>query len=185
MKESISLIDKPTFLGSLALLLLVTIPLIIWPDQGKEYVGLARNFVVESFGVTYLMLGLGGFLFMLYVSFSDIGRIKLGEPGSEPEFKTSSWASMLFCAGIGVGIMVWAPIEWAYYYQAPPFLLEGGTAEAAKWASAYGIFHWGPVAWSIYLIPALPIAYFYHVRKNRKLKLSEAVAPLILSLIHI
>ncbi len=179
MKESISLIDKPTFLGSLALLLLVTIPLIIWPDQGKEYVGLARNFVVESFGVTYLMLGLGGFLFMLYVSFSDIGRIKLGEPGSEPEFKTSSWASMLFCAGIGVGIMVWAPIEWAYYYQAPPFLLEGGTAEAAKWASAYGIFHWGPVAWSIYLIPALPIAYFYHVRKNRKLKLSEAVAPLI------
>ncbi len=179
MKESIRLIDKPTFLGSLALLLLVTIPLIIWPDQGKEYVGLARNFVVESFGVTYLMLGLGGFIFMLYISFSDIGRIKLGDPGSEPEFKTSSWASMLFCAGIGVGIMVWAPIEWAYYYQAPPFLLEGGTAEAAKWASAYGIFHWGPVAWSIYLIPALPIAYFYHVRKNRKLKLSEAVAPLI------
>jgi len=179
MKESLKLIDKPTFLGSLALLLVVTIPLIIWPQEGAQTVRLARNFVVDNFGVAYLLLGLGAFAFMIYVTFSDIGRIKLGDPGSEPEFRTSSWASMLFCAGIGVGIMVWAPIEWAYYYQTPPFLVEGGTSEAVKWAAAYGIFHWGPIAWSLYLVPALPIAYFYHVRKNRKLKLSEAVAPVI------
>ena len=179
MKESLKLIDKPTFLGSLALLLVVTIPLIIWPQEGAQTVRLARNFVVDNFGVAYLLLGLGSFAFMIYVTFSDIGRIKLGDPGSEPEFRTSSWASMLFCAGIGVGIMVWAPIEWAYYYQTPPFLVEGGTSEAVKWAAAYGIFHWGPIAWSLYLVPALPIAYFYHVRKNRKLKLSEAVAPVI------
>ena len=179
MKESMKLIDKPTFFGSLALLLTVTIPLIIWPVEGGKYVLISRNFVVDNFGSAYLMLGLGAFLFMLYVVFSDLGRIKLGDPGSQPEFKTTSWASMLFCAGIGVGIMVWAPIEWAYYYQSPPFLIEGGSSEAMKWAAAYGIFHWGPIAWSIYLVPALPIAYFYHVRKNRKLKLSEAVAPLI------
>mgnify|MGYP000392105586 CR=1 FL=1 len=179
MKASLKLIDKPTFIGSLALLLLVTIPLIIWPVEGANWVKLARDFVVTHFGVAYLLLGIGAFIFMLYVSFSDIGKIQLGDPGSKPEFKTTSWASMLFCAGIGVGIMVWAPIEWAYYYQSPPFLLEGGTADAMKWAAAYGIFHWGPLAWSIYLVPALPIAYFYHVRKNRALKLSEALAPVI------
>ena len=179
IKESMKLIDKPTFAGSLALLLLVTVPLIIWPDEGALWVKIARDFVVTNLGVSYLVLGISAFLFMLYISFSDIGRIQLGEPGSEPEFKTASWAAMLFCAGIGVGIMVWAPIEWAYYYQNPPFLLEGGTAEAMKWAAAYGIFHWGPIAWSIYLVPALPIAYFYHVRKNRALKLSEALAPVI------
>lgn len=70
-------------------------------------------------------------------------------------------------------------IEWAYYYQAPPFLAEGGSAEAIQWAAAYGIFHWGPFAWSIYLIPALPMAYFYHVRKVKQLKLSGSVAPVI------
>ena len=75
--------------------------------------------------------------------------------------------------------MVWAPIEWAYYYQSPPFFIEGGTVAATKWAAAYGIFHWGPIAWSLYLVPALPIAYFYHVRQNRALKLSEALAPVI------
>jgi len=179
MSDPFRLIDKPTFFGSLAILLSVTIPLIIWPEQGADWVKTARDFVVTNFGVAYLALGLGAFLFMLYIAFSEIGKVQLGDPGSEPEFKTTSWASMLFCAGIGVGIMVWAPIEWAYYYQSPPFFKEGGTAEAARLASAYGIYHWGPVAWSIYLVPALPIAYFYHVRKNPALKLSEALAPVI------
>ena len=179
MKQSMSLIDKPTFLGSLALLLTVTIPLIIWLEEGAVYVLAARNTVVENLDVNYLMLGLGVFSFMLYVILSDIGRNKLGEPGSEPEFKTTSWASMLCCAGFGVGILVWAPIEWAYYYQSSPFLIEGGASESMKWAAAYRIFHWGPIAWSIYLVQALPIAYFYDVQKNRKLKLSEALAPVI------
>ncbi|WP_353853522.1 BCCT family transporter, partial [Nocardia sp.] len=31
--------------------------------------------------------------------------------------------------------------------------------------SRLGIFHWGPIAWAIYTLPALPIAYFYYVRK--------------------
>ena len=135
--------------------------------------------VIDNFGVAYIALGIGSFIFMVYIACSRIGQVHLGEPGSKPEFKTVSWAAMLFCAGIGIGIMVWAPIEWAYYYQSPPFLVEGYTAEAASWAVAYGAFHWGPVAWSIYLVPALPIAYFYHVRRNPALKLSEALVPVI------
>jgi len=174
-----NLIDKPTFIGSLALLLSVTIPLIIWPEAGAEFVKKSRELVVNNFGSAYLLLGLGAFIFMFYVAFSDIGKIKLGEPNSEPEFKTMSWAAMLFCAGIGIGIMVWAPVEWVYYYQSPPFFVEAGTVEAMKWASTYGIFHWGPLAWAIYLVPALPIAYSYHVRRVKALKLSEAMAPAI------
>ncbi len=176
---NLSLIDKPTFFGSLGLLLSVTIPLIIWPELGSVWVNQARAFVVDNFGVAYIALGVGSFIFMVYIACSRIGQVHLGEPGSKPEFKTVSWAAMLFCAGIGIGIMVWAPIEWAYYYQSPPFLVEGYTAEAASWAVAYGAFHWGPVAWSIYLVPALPIAYFYHVRRNPALKLSEALVPVI------
>ena len=174
-----SLIDLPTFIGSLIMLLGVTIPLIIWPEQGTIFVGQARDVLVTNLGAAYLLLGLGAFIFMIYIAFSDIGKIKLGEPDSEPEFKTISWAAMLFCAGIGVGIMYWAPVEWIYYYKSPPFFVEANTAEAMKWASTYGIFHWGPLAWSIYLVPALPIAYFYHVRKVKALKLSEAMAPVL------
>lgn len=179
MKESLKLIDKPTFLGSLALLFIVTIPLIVWPEQGAKWVNISRNFLVNNFGSGYMFLGIGSFGFMLYVAFSDIGKIRLGEPDEKPEFKTASWAAMMFCAGIGSSILFWSMIEWVYYYQSPPFQVEGGTAEAMKWASAYGIFHWGPLAWSIYLIPALPMAYFYHVRNVKQLKLSGAIAPVI------
>ncbi len=177
--EDNNLIDKPTFAGSLALLLLVTIPLIVFPEQGAKWVESARDFLTKNFGFAYLALGLGSFFFMLYVAISSVGKIKLGAPDETPEFSTPRWAAMLFCAGIGASIVYWSMIEWAYYYQSPPFFVEPESVEAMRWASTYGIFHWGPLAWSIYLIPALPIAYFYHVRDGHVLKISQAIAPVI------
>lgn len=179
LRDSLHMIDKPTFFGALSLLLAVTIPLIIWPEQGALWVGMARTFLTGNMGFLYLALGACAGGFMLFIAFSRIGRISLGHPDDKPEFSTVSWAAMLFCAGIGASIMYWSMIEWAYYYQAPPFQVEGQSAEAARWAAAYGIFHWGPLAWSIYLIPALPIAYFYYVRRRRVLKISEALLPVI------
>ncbi|MCZ6517198.1 MAG: BCCT family transporter [Gammaproteobacteria bacterium] len=177
--ESFRLIDKPTFFGALGLLLAVTVPLFVFPVQGAERVLLAKNFITENLGFLYLAMGVGAGAFMLFIAFSDIGQILLGDPDEEPEFSTASWAAMLFCAGIGASILYWGTIEWAYYYQAPPFQVEGQSAEAARWAAAYGIFHWGPLAWSIYLIPALPIAYFFYVRKRPVLKISEALLPVL------
>lgn len=174
-----NLIDKPTFFGSLILLLAITIPLIYHPHEGKEIVDSARDWITSNLGFAYLALGLGGFFFMLYVANSSVGKIKLGAPDEGPEFSTARWASMLFCAGIGASIVYWSMIEWAYYYQSPPFFAKPESVEAMRWASTYGIFHWGPLAWSIYLIPALPIAYFYHVRNGHVLKVSQAIAPVI------
>ncbi|WP_346836675.1 BCCT family transporter [Microbulbifer sp. SAOS-129_SWC] len=173
------IIDKPTFLGSLFLLLAVTLPLVIFPEAGAAWVMSAKAFVTDKLGVFYLALGLGAILFMVYIVFSDIGQIKLGTPEEDPEFSTWSWASMLFCSGIGASILYWSMIEWAFYYQTPPFDIPGGTPDAARWAAAYGIFHWGPLAWAIYLIPALPIAYFYYVRNHSVLKISEALMPVL------
>ena len=173
------LIDKPTFIGALGLLLAVTLPLMIFPEQGAAWVQVARDILTDKLGFLYLALGAGAGIFMLFIAFSDIGRISLGHPDEKPEFSTVSWAAMLFCAGIGASILYWGTIEWAYYYQAPPFQVEAQSAEAARWAAAYGIFHWGPLAWAIYLIPALPIAYFYYVRDRNVLKVSEALLPVL------
>ncbi|NCF50582.1 BCCT family transporter [Gammaproteobacteria bacterium] len=178
-RDSFKLIDKPTFFGSLGLLLAVTLPLIFYPEQGAAWVAVARDFLTDNLGFLYLALGAGAGIFMLFIAFSDIGRISLGHPDEKPEFSTVSWAAMLFCAGIGASILYWGTIEWAYYYQSPPFHVESGSAEAARWAAAYGIFHWGPLAWAIYLIPALPIAYFYYVRDRNVLKVSEALLPVL------
>ncbi|WP_200765851.1 BCCT family transporter [Vibrio nigripulchritudo] len=177
MDKPFSLIDKPTFFGALFLLTLVTIPLIAFPAEGAHWIAIAKSFMTDKLGFLYLTLGMTAFFFMIYVVFSDMGQIKLGDADEKPEFATASWAAMLFCGGIGASILYWGCIEWAYYYQSPPFQLEPGSEEAVRWAATYGIFHWGPIAWAIYLIPALPIAYFFYVRKQPVLKVSSALMP--------
>ncbi len=179
MKKHFELIDKPTFFGALALLVSVIVPLALFPAQGADWIAVAKAFMTDKLGFAYLTLGLAAFFFMIYIIFSDIGQIKLGDPDEKPEYATGSWAAMLFCGGIGASILYWGCIEWAYYYMNPPFQLEPGSEEAVRWAATYGIFHWGPIAWSIYLIPALPIAYFFYVRKQPVLKVSAALMPVI------
>ncbi|WP_077620737.1 BCCT family transporter [Bacillus sinesaloumensis] len=173
------LIDWPTFIGAFTLLLLVTIPLVIFPEKGEEMVSVANTYITTNFGVLYLLVGLMIFFFLIYVAFSSNGQVLLGDKGEKPEYNDFSWAGMLFCAGIGSSILYWGTIEWAYYLQGPPFGVQPGTKEAIAWATTYGIFHWGPIAWAIYTLPALPIAYFYYVRKKPVLKISEATRPLI------
>lgn len=172
-------IDKFTFGMVLAILLAICIPLVFFPEQGKYWVEIARNFVTTNFGVAYLAFGVAAIMFVIYIIFSDIGKIKLGRPEDTPEFADGSWAAMLFCGGIGASILYWGLIEWAYYYQGPPFHLEPGSPDAIRWATTYGIFHWGPVAWAIYLVPAVAIAYFYYVRQTPVLKVSQTLMPLL------
>lgn len=178
-KLNFQLIDRPTFFGALGLLISTVVPLLLFPKEGAEWIAIAKSFMTDKLGFLYLGLGVAAFFFMIYIVFSDIGQIKLGDPDEAPEFKTASWAAMLFCGGIGASILYWGAIEWAYYYQSPPFQLEPGSEEAVRWAATYGIFHWGPIAWSIYLVPALPIAYFFYVRKQPVLKVSAALMPVI------
>lgn len=173
------IIDWPTFIGAFLLLMAVTLPLVFFPESGKVIVGIANTYMTTNFGVLYLAMGLLVFFFLIYVAFSKNGHIKLGDEGEEPEFNTFSWAAMLFAAGIGSSILYWSVIEWVYYYQGPPFGLEPESPEAISWATAYGMFHWGPIAWAIYTVPALPIAYFFYVRKKNVLKVSEAVRPVL------
>lgn len=173
------LIDWPTFIGALILILGVSIPLILFPETGAAVVDMANTFMTDKFGVLYLLVGLAAFAFLMFVAFSKNGHVKLGSEHEEKEFGTVSWAAMLFAAGIGSSILYWGMIEWAYYYQGPPFGLTPESNEAISWSTAYGIFHWGPIAWAIYTLPALPIAYFYYVRKKPVLKISEAVRPVL------
>ncbi|WP_035709733.1 BCCT family transporter [Salibacterium aidingense] len=174
-----NIMDWPTFFGALLLLIVVAAPLVMVPDFGAAVVEAANTFVSKNFGALYLVIGMILFIFLLYIAFSQYGRIVLGSRGVVPEFNTLTWAAMLFAAGIGSSVLYWGTIEWAYYYTGPPFGLEPESDAAVEWATTYGIFHWGPIAWAIYCLPALPIAYFFYVRKRPVLKISEACRPVL------
>lgn len=173
------LMDWPTFYGAIVLLLLVAIPLVLFPVQGEVVVQAANSLLTQNFGSLYLVFGFFALIFLCYIAFSRFGSIKLGDDHIKPEFSTITWAAMLFCAGIGSSILYWGAIEWAYYYNSPPFGVEPQSKEAIQWATSYGIFHWGPIAWAIYCLPALPISYFYYVKKKPVLKISEACRPVL------
>ena len=145
-------IDWPSFSASIALILAACIPLILFPESGGRFLTGLYGTVSQKFGFLYLLAGIAVLIFLTWLALGKYGKVRLASGDEEPEFSTLSWTAMLFCAGVGAGLMYWAPIEWGYYYDAPPFGVEARSAEAAEWASTYGIFHWGPTAWAIYCL---------------------------------
>ena len=166
-------IDRPAFFTSVAILLLVCIPLALWHESAGAALQELYDYVAEQFGVLYLLASVGANGFMIWLAFSRYGRAKFGDADSKPEFDTLSWVAMLFCAGIGAGLIYWSVTEWAFYYQAPPFGAAPRSAEAAEWASTYGLFHWGFTAWAFYGLATLAVGYPYYSRKLRHMRFSN------------
>jgi BCCT family betaine/carnitine transporter len=84
-------------------------------------------------------------------------------------------AALLFCTGTGAGLMRWAPEEWGYYFSSPPHSVAARLLTAANCASAYPLFHWGPIAWAILCLPPIAIAYPYRVKKVPWLRFSTSL----------
>jgi BCCT family betaine/carnitine transporter len=167
-------VDKTNFVATLVIILLVSVPLVLYPSEGAAIMQNSYQFIATNFGWLYLLAGVAAVVLLVWLAFGRYGHIVLGVAGEKPEFSTYSWVAMLFCAGIGAGLMYWSAIEWAYYYQSPPFGVEPESVEAAKWASSYGVFHWGVIAWAFYCLPTLAIAYPFYRERVPVLKYSVA-----------
>lgn len=147
--------DWVVFIGTAIVLLMAVIPMMVFPEQSRAVVVAMNGFVTSKMGAIYLVLGLAIFCFVLYIAFGKYGSVTLGRANDKPEFSDFAWASMLFCAGIGSDILYWGVIEWAYYFQAPPHSAKPFSEEALNYATMYGMFHWGPIAWAIYVLPKI------------------------------
>ena len=156
------------------ILLLLVCGFLVGSEQGAQWVSWAFAGITGQLGVVYVWAAIGTVIFLLIVAFGRFGKTLLGPPGEAPQFSTVSWGSMLFAAGIGTAVMYWGAIEWAFYYQTPPFGIEPRSLAAAEWAASYGIFHWSVAGWALYCLPALAIAYVYHVKGLSQLRLSVA-----------
>ena len=148
--------------------------LVLYPESGAKLLTDLYGLISGHFAFVYLLTGVATLSLLIWLASSRFGKVRLASDDEQPEFSTPSWVAMLFCAGVGAGLMYWAPIEWAYYIDAPPFGLEAGSNAAAEWASTYGIFHWGPTAWAFYCLPTIAIAYPYYVKKVPYLRLSTS-----------
>ena len=157
----------------------VTLLLLIAPQDSQHALKWALSFVTSKTGVLYIWFGIVVLFFLLIIALSRFGSIKLGPPNEKPEHSTSSWIAMLFSTGIGTTILYWGTIEWIEYYKAPPYKIEPFSENALKWSVSYGMFHWGIIGWALYCLPAVCIGYSYHVRNELSLNLSSACRPIL------
>src|SRR5690606_37980619 len=152
------------------------------PTLTEALFGAAKRWVADEAG-WFTVLAVAGFLvFVVAVAASRMGRIKLGPDHSEPDYSYPTWFSMLFAAGMGIGLMYFGVAEPVMHFSAPP-VGDPGTVAAARQAMRITFFHWGLHAWAVYAVVALALAYFAY-RHGLPLRIRSALYPLIGERIH-
>ncbi|MGY2463353.1 BCCT family transporter [Vreelandella sulfidaeris] len=118
--------------------------------------------------------------------FSPLGKIRIGGADAKPDFTYMGWFSMLFAAGMGIGLMFFGVNEPLTHFGtsfdggswAPLAGAEGDAAGAAALGMAATIFHWGLHPWAIYAVVALSLALF-SFNKGLPLSMRSVFYPIL------
>ncbi len=160
--------------------------MIIWavafPQQAGDVLGDLNAFILSSFNYWYVYVMAFFVLLCLGLAvWPTAGRMKLGHHDDTPEFSNFSWFSMMFGAGIGIGMLTFATAEPMFHWGTNPDTIrgitEGSTAENVRSAYVWSFTHWGLAAWSSYAIVGLSLAFFCY-RRNLPLTIRSALAPI-------
>lgn len=161
---------------------IITILVIIGATMPKKFGMVAEvlfNFTTINFGWFYLLAVFVFVLFLVGISISKYGKVRLGPANSRPEYTFFTWIAMLFSTGFGSGLVFWGVAEpMSHFFETPFPGLEGQTEEAARVAMGYSLFHWGVSQWSVFAIVGLIIAYIQFKKQGKGL-VSTAIAPVV------
>jgi len=107
---------------------------------------------------------------------TPLGKVRLGGTEATPDYSYLSWFSMLFAAGMGIGLMFFGVSEPLSHFSSSfggtslenglrtdwaPLGGAAGDAElAARLGMAATIYHWALHPWAIYAVMALGLALF-------------------------
>ncbi len=170
--------DKPDLVLILVpLLLVVALCLIffIWPQSATNTIGLIRSVLDNYFSSWYCLVGTGFFVCSLALAFSRIGKIRLGDKKKE-SMSNFRWGCLVFTSTMAADIVFYALCEWALYID-DPFITAHGDVQT--WGATYPLFHWGPIAWSFYLVLAAAFGFMLYVRGRSTRRMSEACRPIL------
>lgn len=125
-------VNRNVFFSSALFIFFITLLGSIWPDTLKIFFSAIQSWLITKASWIYI-LAVGFVLFFaLYLMVSRFGDIKLGPDHSEPEYKSIPWFTMLFSAGMGIGLLFFGVAEPLMHFASPP------VGDAATIASARG-----------------------------------------------
>lgn len=164
------------FYGAAIGILLFSLWGMFFTDSANTLIFGALEWISNTFGWYYFLAATLYLGFVILVAASRFGNIRLGPEHSRPEYSLGSWAAMLFAAGIGIDLLFFCVAEPVTQFLAPP-TGEGGTLEAARQATVWGMFHYGVTGWGMYALMGMAFAYFSY-RYNLPLTVRSALYPL-------
>ena len=155
---------------------------IVWPEWAGEVLGAWNTVILANFASWYIWTVAFFVIVCLGLAiWPTAGRLNLGQPGEKPEFSNFSWFSMMFGAGIGVGMLTWAVAEPVAHFRNNPDVIQGLTtaleSDNIRTAYVWSYLHWGLGAWACYAVAGLSLAFFSY-RRGLPLTIRSALTPL-------
>ena len=133
-------------------------------------------------------------LLCLVLIISPLGKVRLGGTEATPDFSYIGWFSMLFAAGMGIGLMFYGVSEPLSHFNsamagttmedgvrtdwAPLAGAAGDALAAERLGMAATIYHWALHPWAIYAVLALGLALF-SFNKGLPLTIRSVFYPLL------
>ncbi|TDT44188.1 BCCT family betaine/carnitine transporter [Halospina denitrificans] len=171
----IDLHGKVFAISSIAILFFVVITLALQNQVAPVFQGIF-DYLTTNLSWVFL-LGTNIFLILCIVLiFTPLAKVRLGGAKATPDFSYLGWFSMLFAAGMGIGLMFYGVSEPVTHYGtsiagttvedgvrtdwAPLGGAEGNEEAAQRLAMSASILHYGLHPWAMYGIVALALALF-------------------------
>ncbi|MET3732913.1 BCCT family transporter [Moheibacter stercoris] len=170
-------LSKGVVIPSLIFIIGICLLSAIYPKLTESLLNTVKNFIFLNLNYVYIWSVTIFVIFLIYLIFSKYGNIRLGRNNSKPDYSFFSWISMLFAAGMGIGLMYFSVAEPMQHYSNEVFA-GNSIVQRAKDAQLYTFFHWGIHAWAIYCIVGLSLAYFTY-RYRLPLSLRSCFYPLL------
>ena len=153
-------VHHPVFLVSSLTVVLFVGGVLAFLDRASPAFEALRTWLTATFDWVFMGAGNVFVLFCLLLVATPAGGVRLGGAGARPDYSLPAWFSMLFAAGMGIGLMFFGVAEPIEHFRAPPLGLDAAdTAAAREMGMAAAIFHWGLHPWAVYAVVALALAF--------------------------
>lgn len=115
--------------------------IVIWavadPSNAGETLKDIQNWSLQYFNAYYIYaVGFYIVVCLFIALYPPFGKVKLGDPDGKPEFSNFSWFSMMFGAGIGIGMLGYSVAEPVWHLGNNPDILSSKDAIMAALAQA-------------------------------------------------
>lgn len=188
-------IHSKVFLISAGTILLFVLLTLALQDQAAEVFTGLRGWLTSKMAWFFISAANIFVVLCLALIVSPLGKVRIGGRDATPDYTYLGWFSMLFAAGMGIGLMFYGVAEPMSHFTAafdgvvvgedgirtdwaPLGGAAGNAEEAVRLGMAATIFHWGLHPWAIYAIVALSLAIF-SFNKGLPLSVRSIFYPLL------